>query len=348
VHRPSLFLLLAALLCVLAQGLAQPMAALRLGHLSPDAPRMDLVVDNQLFLRDVVYGQITTYSALPAGQHEISVFPHRLPNAPPPALEEGGEAVRARALEPITMLIDLDDGEYYTLAISGLYQQPQDGGATGALTIDVDPAEASVQVRGPIGYSIGFAGDRLLEELEPGSYSVRAEHAAYQPASFEVEVRAGETASIAISLQQGDERETTPARPASTAGATSGWRPVELHAFRDDLGQLPPPGGSRVRLLHMSPATRSVDLLAIPSDGGGEPVVLASGLSYPNGSAYGHLPGSEYTLQLRLAGTDAILAEVRNLSIEPGGSYTLFMVREPSDNYLRLIPAVDLLLSTRR
>lgn len=324
-------------------GYSQPMAALRLAHMSPDAPRVDLVIDRQLFLRDVPYGQITSYMALPAGQHEVSVYPHRLPGGQEPE-QEG-----PRSLEPLTMLVDLDDGMYYTLAISGFYQRPSGEGESGSLSIDVDPGGAAVQVDGPRGYSESFAGEGvILRELEPGSYSVRADAEGYLPAVFEIEVRPNETATVSISLQEGEGEDPATATGARAQGTAARWRPLELHAFRDGLGEAPPPGGSRIRLIHLSPSTTGVDLLALPVDGGGEPITLASGLTFPNGSTYARVPGREFTLQVRLAGSDAILSETPGLTIDPGAAYTLFLVREPADNYLRLIPAVDMLLSVRR
>lgn len=332
-------LLAAVMACAAA---AQPLAALRLTHLSPDAPRMDLVIDQRLFLRDVDYGQVTPYSALPAGQHEISLFPHRLPDG-----EERSEDAGPRTLEPITILVELEEGMYYTLAVSGFYQRTSGADATGALAIAVEPSGATLSVSGPRGFSRRFEGEEMLEGLEPGDYRIRAEHEGHQAATFEIAVREEEVATVSISLQEGEGDLTDAGPEVASEGAAAAWRPVELHAFRDDLSQAPPPGGSRIRLIHLSPTTLPVDLLAISSDGGGEPVVLATALSFPNASAYGRLPGREFTLQIRLAGTDAILAQIPALTIDAGGVYTLFLVREPEDNYLRLIPAVDLLLSVR-
>lgn len=335
---------LAALVIALSGvALSQPTSAIRFAHLSPDAPTADLVIDSRLFLRDVVYGQVTPYRALPAGQHEISVFPHRLPNG------GGEEADDPLELEPITILLDLSDGMYYTLAISGFYQRPGEDEETGRLSLSVEPENAEVQVSGPRGYTRSFQGEAVLDELEPGGYGIRVEAGGYSPATFETSISANETATVSISLQSLEGGGVAGAGPTvETAGAVSDWQPVQLHAFRDELAATPPPGGSRIRLLHMSPTTLPVDLLALPDDGAGEPVVIASDLSFPNASSYVRLPGSEHTLQVRLAGADAILSEVPLLETEPGGTYSLYLVREPEDNYLRLVPSVDAMITVRR
>lgn len=341
--RQRLFGLLTVLL-LLACGwsAAQPMAAIRLANLSPDAPQFDLVVDRQLFMRNIAYGEVSPYNSIPAGQHEISVFPHRLPDSAADGEEEG-----PATLEPITILVDLEDGAYYTLAISGFFQEPARDAASGALAVEVEPAEASVVVNGPRGFVQSFQGDRVLDELQPGNYTVRAENLGYQPAVFEVSVQQDETSKVSISLQEGEGGADEASLEGSTEDAL-GWRPVELHVIRDELGPVPPPGGSRLRLVHLSPSTSTVDLLAIPADGAGEPAMLASGLSFPNASPYTRLPGRNYTIQVRLEGAEAILTQVRDVTIQAGGVYTIFLVREPADNYLRLIPAVDMLLPVRR
>ena len=333
------------LLFACAWAAAQPTAAIRLLHLSPDAPQFDMVVDRQLFMTDVSYGEVSPYQSLPAGQHEISVWPHRLPDA---ATSE--EAAGPQALEPITILVDLEDGGYYTLAISGFYQEPAEEEASGNLAVEVDPPRASVRVTGPRGFEQTFEGERVLSELEPGVYTVRADFEGYQPATFEMSVQENQTSTVSITLQEGEGQGQAPERATETVsdGSVARWRPVELHAFRDELGVVPPPGGSRVRLVHLSPLTGPVDLLAIPADGAGEPAVLASGLEFPNAAEYMRLPGDSYTFQVRLAGADAILAQVRDVTVPAGGVYSFFLVQEPADNYLRLVPSVDALLPLRR
>ncbi|HEX7004041.1 MAG TPA: DUF4397 domain-containing protein [Trueperaceae bacterium] len=332
------------LLLACAWGAAQPMAAIRLTHLSPDAPQFDMVVDRQLFMIDVTYGEVSPYQPIPAGQHEISVWPHRLPDG-----AAGEEAEGPQTLEPITIIVDLEDGGYYTLAISGFYQAAPET-SSGTLAVEVEPAEATVLVTGPRGFERTFQGDRVLEELEAGRYAVRAEYQGYQPATFEISVQQNETSTVSITLQEGEEEgDATATLPENVPAAPSGsWRPVELHAFRDDLEVVPPPGGSRVRLVHLSPLTGPVDLLAIPSDGAGEPAVMASGLEFPNAGDYMRLPGRDYTFQVRLAGADAIVTQVRDVTVPAGGVYTFFLVQEPADNYVRLVPSVDALLPVRR
>jgi len=53
--------------------MADPMA--RIGHCSPDAPNVDVHVDGDLAFEDVAFRDISEYTSLPAGDHEIKVTP---------------------------------------------------------------------------------------------------------------------------------------------------------------------------------------------------------------------------------------------------------------------------------
>ena len=120
------------------------LSGLRLAHLSYDAPLVDLVLDDELLFRDVAFSNVTGYLLLPAGEHELRVFPHRLPReleswistrrplrggvtgAPP-------RASRAtRTLEPVTLFVTLEPGAYYTLNFRGLLRAAARRGGAGA------------------------------------------------------------------------------------------------------------------------------------------------------------------------------------------------------------------------
>ena len=75
------------------------------------------------------------------------------------------------------------------------------GAPTGTLTLRVQPADANIYIdeelwRAPVGQ------DRLVVELNPGSHRVRVDKPGLQPFTSEVDVRAGETATLNVSLSQ--------------------------------------------------------------------------------------------------------------------------------------------------
>ena len=56
---------------------------LRVGHLSPDTPNVDIVVDGGIFLAEVPYPAVTDIQALPAGTYNVAVQPSIAPGTFP-------------------------------------------------------------------------------------------------------------------------------------------------------------------------------------------------------------------------------------------------------------------------
>lgn len=52
---------------------AQPTAQVRVVHMSPDAPAVDVLVDNQRAIADLAFKSATDYASLPAGQRNVKV-----------------------------------------------------------------------------------------------------------------------------------------------------------------------------------------------------------------------------------------------------------------------------------
>jgi len=83
--------------------LAQDTAQLRVAHLSPDAPAVDVWVNGERTLTDVPFQGISDYLSLPAGEYRVQVSP-------------------AGQTEPIVIdaTVALEAGTAYTMAATGL------------------------------------------------------------------------------------------------------------------------------------------------------------------------------------------------------------------------------------
>jgi hypothetical protein len=65
-----------ALLAVAPGAFAQDdMTQIRVAHLSPDAPNVDVWVDGSVALEDVPYEAVSGYLELAAGEHRIQITP---------------------------------------------------------------------------------------------------------------------------------------------------------------------------------------------------------------------------------------------------------------------------------
>ncbi len=94
---------LLAMALVLAVGLALGQGALvRVAHLSPDAPAVDVLVNGQRAITGLAFGEVTPYIPLPASRIQVQVVP---------AGQDGPVVIQAE--------LDLRAGAYYTVAATG-------------------------------------------------------------------------------------------------------------------------------------------------------------------------------------------------------------------------------------
>lgn len=133
--RPLRWVPLAAVAIVAALVTAVPAAGaqsdtanIRLAHLSPDTPEMDVYVaaaagDEQRVLEGLGYGQVSDYAALPAGSYTFLLRPMGAPEDSTPA---------------VTASADLVAGDAYTFAAMGPHAELQKA----LLTDDLAPPPA--------------------------------------------------------------------------------------------------------------------------------------------------------------------------------------------------------------
>ena len=48
-------------------------SSLRVAHMSPDAPNVDVYVNNETFLENVSFGTISNYSSVPPGEYAVRI-----------------------------------------------------------------------------------------------------------------------------------------------------------------------------------------------------------------------------------------------------------------------------------
>lgn len=79
-------------------------ATIRVVHASPDAPAVDVYVDDKRTLSALTYKRVTSYMSLPAGRHTIKIYPTSAKGAGQPTL---------------TQDVELNAGWDYTVAATG-------------------------------------------------------------------------------------------------------------------------------------------------------------------------------------------------------------------------------------
>jgi Domain of unknown function (DUF4397) len=328
------------------------LAAVRLAHVSPDAPLVDLLVDGRLRLQDVNFTEVSSYLVLPAGDHELRVFPHR---APTEAVSDDPAATsKVAAPEPFIVSVTLEPGRYYTLVASGFFDPPPAADQLGALSLSMTQGTTAT-VTGPRAYATTVTGNSDLTELSPGTYTITASQEGFKTAQYEAEVKPNEPAVLSIVLQANGEGETSEAVAPVPTNATNGgleWRKVQLQLYEDKLSGFPPPGFVFVRVIHASPITPAVSVvLARPGqDERGqdktetsEPIVTE--LTYPNEVDYLAVAAGRTSFRLLNIETNQVITELTNLELRAGTFYTFFIVSTRSDSFVSVLPTIDAVLA---
>ncbi|WP_337871280.1 DUF4397 domain-containing protein [Meiothermus sp.] len=94
------------------------------------------------------------------------------------------------------------------------------------------------------------------------------------------------------------------------------------------------PNQATVRLINASPDLRSIDLSVQNTE-------LVQNVAYKSASSYLRFGPGQYNLEVRLSGFQTPMINIRNLRLEPGKIYTLFVVGLLEDNTLNYILAED-------
>lgn len=169
---------------IVSTAVAAP-AEVRVAHLSPDAPNVDVYVDGGLVLEDVPYLAVSDYLVLPAGTYQVEVTPTGTP-----------------AVVVIDAMLTLDAGTAYTVAATGLIANvdlspivlidDRDSSATETKVrfVHTSPDAPAVDVavtNGPV-----LFGDYEFREASP--------YLPVAPGSYDLEVRLAGTPTVALPL----------------------------------------------------------------------------------------------------------------------------------------------------
>lgn len=213
----------------LAQSTAE--AQVRVAHLSPDAPNVDVYVNGQPVdaLLNVPYGTVSSYLTLPAGTQQVTVYP-------------AGDA----STPVIDTTVDLAAGGAYTIGAVGLVS---DGSLTAQVYNDdlTLPATGNAKVRavhavpdaGPVDV-VTATGTALVEGL---SFPNASSYAEVPAGSYTINVNAAGTNQTLISA---DATVESGANYSAFAIGTAAAGSLDIILAVDSVGgmtQMPDTGG---------------------------------------------------------------------------------------------------------
>jgi hypothetical protein len=177
---------------------------LRLAHLSPDTPAVDVYVDSVadpeagITLEGVDYGTVSDYQEVPPGTYTVSMRPAGADPATPPVLSTTVEVVSDRALTVAGVGLFADLGleiieDSLDMPPSGQARMRVLAAASNAETLDVALADGTSVTRG-----LAFASTSDYVDVPAGSTTLQVSADGEPPTGLPVDLDAGAVYSVLV------------------------------------------------------------------------------------------------------------------------------------------------------
>ncbi|QLH84419.1 DUF4397 domain-containing protein [Halosimplex pelagicum] len=266
----------------------QDTSYLRIGHFSPDAPAVDVSVDNETVVEGAEFGDVTGYLALESGNHTATIS---VADQPTNVLFEGNLTLEPRTVGTLAASGEFSsdsEAEFEPVLFEDNAWEPDNESAAVSL-VHLSPDAPAVDV-------VVTEGPTEETETETGTETAT---------ETETETETGtETATDSGTATETATAQGSPtATPTSTvAGATDTATEAGATATPTD--------------------TVGVDNL-MPAQQEENETYLAQNLSFQNATDYMNVPAGDYTVEIRDNETGDVLATV-DLSVEGGTAYSVF------------------------
>lgn len=276
------------------------MAYVRVGHFSPDAPNVDVSVDGERLESNLAFGQVNDYTALPAGQHRITI-----------ADADNSSAV------VFNDTVMVQAGQAYTVSATGLLEP---GNATNAgfaplvLQDRTQPPTEAAAVR--LAHGVPGAGAVDVTVGEGNNTTVLFDNASFRGATQYVEVPGGEytlDVRAASANNSGDVIESFDVSVENGSSYTAyayGEDADSLSLEQEIDGQV-----TNVRVAHFSPDAGPVDVYL-----DGEP--LLTDVSEGTISAYAATTPTSHRVTITEAGNESAVVFNQTVALQ-AGDYTI-------------------------
>jgi hypothetical protein len=295
---------------------------LRVAHLSPDAPAVDVWVDGGVVLQDVAYGDFSSYLKLNSGMHRIQVSP-------------------ANQTTPIVIdaRVTLTKETYTTVAATGRLANI----APVVLTDDVSREATKARIRfvhtGPDAPPVDITltdGTVLFPDVqfrEAGSYLAVA------GGSYDLQVRLAGTETVALSFGDVPLSNNVTYTVFAVGLLSDGSLMAKVSVDSPGSGNTTvdlEPATATLRVAHLSPDAPGVDVYL-----DGQVVSGLTGVAFKAVSGYLTVGAATHNVKVYVAGTTTGPAIDANVTLLPGTAYTVAATGLVSAGDLRPLVLVD-------
>lgn len=297
-------------------------ARVRVVHLSPDAPNVDVLVDGSVALSDVAFGDVSNYLALASGTYTVTITaagdPETVAFEDEISVEGGTDytvaAIGALSEETFRPLVLADDTRRSASGIAYLR------------VVHASPDAPAVDVtlfggRLPLVKDVSFGNATDYLGLPAGEYTAEIRPAGSDDLVGTVEVELAEESAY-----------TAFANGYLTPDDEPGDEPFGLVPAIDGEDQPDPTG--RLRVAHASPDAPNVDVFL-----GGERVL--ADVPFGAVSSYLEVPAGTVTAAITPAGDPDTAVFEGTVTVEADTDYTVAAIGEPSEETFRPQVLVD-------
>ena len=150
-------------------------AAVRVAHLSPDAPEVDVIVDGSTVLEGVGFGAVSDYLALPGGTYTVTITPAGDPET---VVFEGDVTVEAGTAYTVAALGEVSEGadQPFEPLILEDDNEPPSGDTARVRAVHASPDAPAVDITAGGGETVLFDGvayrDSGYTEVPAGEYTL--------------------------------------------------------------------------------------------------------------------------------------------------------------------------------
>lgn len=279
-------------------------AYVRVAHLSPDAPAVDVWVDGAVVLQDVPFEAFSAYLALKPGDHTVQVTP-------------------ANQSSPVVIDADvtLTEDVYYTVAATGLLADIE-----GTVLVD-DRTQSAAQARvrfvhtSPDAPAVDITltdGTALFSDV---SFRESGGYIAVPAGTYDLQVRVAGTETVALSFGDvplgGNTTYSVFATGLLGDGSIAARVAVDSPGNGNTTIGLDPAGAS-LRVAHLSPDAPAVDIYLDDQLVGGP-----AGVPYKAVSGYLSASAVTHNVKVYVGGTTTNPVIEADLTLLPGVAYTV-------------------------
>jgi hypothetical protein len=306
----------------------QGTAMVRVAHVSPDAPNVDVTVDGTTVLENVAFGAVSSYLEVPAGERQVAIAA----TGGGATVFEGAVSVEADAAYTVAAAGEVGDGGDEPFAPLVLEDDNSDpGGDTARLrVVHASPDAPNVDV------TVASSGDALFDgvafgesgyvEVPAGDYTVQIrgdtpENDGDVVAGYDLSLAGGQvyTAFAAGYLSPDDEPGDAPF-DLLVAQDTGDGGMVDVGTPSGGMGG----GNSRVRVAHVSPNAPNVDVYV---DGS----AVLEDVPFTTVSDYLAVPAGTRAVEITAAGDPDASVFAGDVTLEAGTDYTVAAAGEVGD-----------------